>query len=601
MATVDDNIGRALARIDDLIQKGQDFIEPLADFENTTLDINTFPPRFVSLTANTDQLANLINLPPVRPGDLDFVSPGNVADPPPINIRDTTPSPLPPAPTDAPEINIPPTPVINFPPPPTAPFIETITTPDVPVVVLPNDPVTQQVTIPTQQPLTLPFFDQAFPEEELPFTPAPFNWSEPEFINELLEELQTQTIDDLVNGGFGIDPRDEEQLVGRLRDREARTGRTGEAQVLRNFASRGHALPSGALDDALRTAQQQTAATISAGEREIYVTRADLFRKTREFMMSNGLGIVTMLSNVFGFRQERALKAAQFQSEIVITVFDALVRRYNTQISAFAAATQAHEILIRAELAKIDIFKAEIEAQGLILEINKQEVEIFVARINAVEATVRLFEAETRAAAIRADIERLKIQAFGEQVSAYVALVNAEKARIELYVAQIGGEETKLEVFKTEVEVYATQVDAAKVLTQIQNLNVASDIETAKLELGRYDGQIRQFQSNLQREVERIQASVKVYDSDVTAFNAQIGGWGTFYGAQDRINETFFRVVADNAAIDVQITRLELERQEKQATLQLTAAATGAEYYKELLGAAQSATSSLVVKEDVNA
>jgi hypothetical protein len=601
MATVDDNIGQALARIDQLIQDGQDFIEPLRDFENTTLVLDAPGSRTFSIEGSSAQLSELVNSPPQRPDDLDFVSPGNVADPPPINIRDTTPTPLPPAPSTAPEINIPPTPVINFPPPPTAPFIETVTTPDVPVIVLPNDPVTQGVTIPTQQPLTLPFFDQTFPEEELPFTPAPFNWSEPEFVNELLEELQTQTIDDLVNGGFGIDPRDEEQLVGRLRDREARTGRTGEAQVLRNFASRGHVLPSGALDDALRTTQQQTAATISAGEREIYVTRADLFRKTREFMMANGLGIVTMLSQLFGFRQERALKAAQFQSEIVITVFDALVRRYNTQISAYSAATQAHEVLIRAELAKIDIFKAEIEAQALILEINKQEVAIFVARINAVEATVRLFEAETRAAAIRADIERLKIQAFGEQVNAYIALVNAEKARIELYVAQIGGEEAKLEVFKTEVEVYATEVDAAKVLTQIQNLNVSSDIETAKLELGRYDGQIRQFQSNLQREIERLRATTTVYNTDVGAFSAQVDGWGTFYDAVDRNNEIFLRTITANAAVDVQITALELERQEKQATLQLTAAATGAEYYKELLGAAQSATSSLVVKEDVNA
>ena len=53
MATVDANIAAALARIDSLIAQGQDFIDPLRDFENTTLDLNLLTAkRTVSMTAN---------------------------------------------------------------------------------------------------------------------------------------------------------------------------------------------------------------------------------------------------------------------------------------------------------------------------------------------------------------------------------------------------------------------------------------------------------------------------------------------------------------------------------------------------------------------
>jgi hypothetical protein len=600
MATVDTNIAQALARIDLLLDQGQSFVDPLRDFVNTTISLD--PPssrRFNIITGSG--LQDAIQSQPARPDDLGFVSPGNVSDPPVIDIRDVTEVPLPIAPDTAPEINIPNAPSIVFPVPPTQPFIDSVVAPDAPVIVLPDPPVLTTITIPTQQPLTLPFFNETFPEEELPFTPAPFNYNEPDFADELLDEIKSQTIDDLVNGGFGIDPRDEEQLVSRLRDREIRSGQTSEAQVLRNFASRGHVLPSGALDDALRSAQQQTAATISAGEREIFVTRADLFRRTREFQLQNGLGIVQFLGTLFGFRQERALKAAVFTSEIVVTVFDALVRRFNAQVSAFQAAAQAHEILIRAELAKIEIFKTEIEAQGLIVDINRQEVDIFTARVNAAEAIIRIFEAETRAAAIRADIERIKIEAFGEQVNAFNSLVNAEKSRIDLFRAQISGEQAKLEVFQTEVQVYATEVGAAEVATRVQNLNVGSDIERNRLELARYEGQIKQFEGNLSREIARVKSVSDVYAGDVNAYRALIDGWKAFYDSVDRNTEVFLRTITANAETDVQVVRLELERQEKQANIQLGAAESGVKYFQELLQAAQSAAGSLVVKEDVNA
>ena len=600
MATVDQNISNAVSRIDSLIAESQSFVDAIRDFQNTTLTFDPPGSRTFNI-GGSSALQDAINQgAPERPTGLDFVSPGNVSDPPETDIRDADPVTIPSAPTDKPEINIPNAPTLNIPASPSAPFIDTVSTPDAPTVTLPDVPVLNAITLPQEPLISLPTFSQQFPEEELPFTATPFNFSEPDFTDELLDEIKSQELSDLVNGGFGIDPRDEEQLVGRVRDREARAGRTREAQALRNFASRGHHLPSGPLDDALRQAQFETQATISAGEREIYTVRADLYRKTREFILQAGTTLVEFLGNLFSFKQERALKAAIFVSEFSVTVFDALVKRYNTQILAYNAAADAHRILIQAELAKIEIFAQQIQAQKLIGDLNEQLIAIYTAQVNAVQAEIDIFRTQMQAAAIRADIERIKIQAFGEQVNAFNAQVNAEKTRIDAFVAQVRGETAKLEVFSTEADIYRTQMGGAEIENRIQVQNVASDIERNRLALQRYDGQIEQFKANLTREIERVTSLVRVYDADNTAFRTIIDGWKAYYDSVDRQTEVFFRTIVANDTLDSQQAQVELERQAKQFDIQFTANQAGVQIYRDLVASAQGALNTLNVKEDLN-
>jgi hypothetical protein len=599
MATAAENIAASQARIDQLLEQSAAFVTDLETF--VTQGFNLDPPGSRTFSIITGAgLADAINNQPERPDGLSFVSPGNVAAPPPLNIREAVIPILPDAPTDSPLILIPPAPIVSFPPPPTAPQVAPVPIPTVPDFTLPPTPVLAPITIPTPQSIALPTFSAQFPTDTLAFSPTPFNYSEPEYSDELLDEIKDQHLDDLLNGGFGIDTRDEEQLVGRLRDREARGGRTNESQVLRNFASRGHHLPSGSLDDALRQAQQDTQGKISQGEREIYTVRADLFRKTREFILSNGTTLEGLLINLFGFAQERALKSAQFISEFSIASFDAQVRQFNTQVTAYGAQVQAHETLVRAELAKIEIFRSEIEAQRLISELNQQDVALFTAQINAVQAIVNIFETEMRAASIEAEIQRLKIQQFGEEVSAYTALIGAEIAKIQVFEAQIKGEQAKLEVFQTQVATYSAEVQAAATKTQIENVNIQTDIERGKLDLQRYNGEIQQFTANLSREIERVGSLVKVYDSDINSFRSLVDGWTAFYASADKATDLFLRQIAENTKVDVELTKVELSRLVEETKVRLDATSRGVTHFENLLQAAESSANTLVVQEDVS-
>lgn len=598
MATVEENLATISSRIDDLIAQSETFITNLQDFTTTTIELDPVGSRTFSIVTGGG-LSSAIDQQPNRPTGLDFVSPGNVSDPPEPDIRDVEDVALPDAPQNPPEVNIPATPNIAFPVSPTSPLIENVDTPASPDFELPEVPVLTQVNIPSPQSVNLPSFTATFPDSsDIVFSPTPFNYSEPDFADELLDEIKQQTLDDLRDGGFGIDPRDEDQLVGRLRDREARGGRTNEGQVLRNFAARGYALPTGPLADQLSQTQQETQGRISAGEREIFTNRAELFRRTREFMLTNGVNIEGLLISLFGFRQERALKAAQFVSQFSIEVFDAFVRKFNTEVAAYTAQVQAYETLVRGEIAKLEIFRAEIDAQRLIVQINQAEVDVYTAQVNAVQAVVNIFETEMRAAAIKNDIQRLRIQQFGEEVNAYTALIGAERAKIGVYEAQIRGEEAKVNVYQSQVQTYATEVEAARTKSQIQNINVQTDIERARLNLATYQGQIQQFQSNLQREVERIRALTSVYDSDINSFRTLIDGWKAFYDSADRNTALFYNLINSNADRDLAQTQIELQRLISQTQIQLQATERGVDLFGQMVSAAQSAANSLVVQED---
>lgn len=597
MATVDENLAASEALRNETVDTAQAFIDQIKAFVDTSFTIDPPGSRLFSITTGGG-LIGAIESQPERPDGLDFVSPGNVADPPTAVIRDAVDPVLPDAPLDPPVVEIPAAPVIVFPTEPSEPFIADVALPVSPDFVLPTVPNLIDIVVPSAPAVNLPTFTAIIPEDDLPFVSIPLNFAEPEFIDELLEEIKDQTLSDLQNGGFGIDTRDEEALVGRLRDREIRAGRTGEEQVLRNFASRGWRLPTGSLTDQLLNAQQQSQEKVSAGEREVFVVRADLFRKTREFQLANGTTLESMLNTQFGFRQQRALQAAEFTSQYAVTVFNATVNRFNAQLSAFQTAASAFEIEVRAQIAKTEIFRTEVEAAKLKSDINQQEIQVYSAQIAAVGQLVNIFETEMRAAAIATDIERLKIQQFSERVNSFTAQVQAQGAKIGVFDAQVRGELAKVDVYKSQVGTFEAEIRAVEAQTRIQNLNVQADIDVAKINLATYAGQIDQFKANLSREVERIQSLTSVYNSDISSFNSLIAGWAAFYTSADRATEAFLRQISEDAKLTQAQTELELNKQSEEVRLSLEAAKAGAALQTSLAEALSAINQGLIVKED---
>ena len=98
----------------------------------------------------------------------------------------------------------------------------------------------------------------------------------------MFEKVNDKVLSDLLNGGYGIDPADEEALWQRTRDRESIIANIALDEIRNQFSAYGIPIPQGAYVAALESALNKAQDNISTVNRDISIKRADLYRTTRE-------------------------------------------------------------------------------------------------------------------------------------------------------------------------------------------------------------------------------------------------------------------------------------------------------------------------------
>jgi hypothetical protein len=388
-------------------------------------------------------------------------------------------------------------------------------------------------------------------------------------------------------------------LFSRQRDRFAREGLAREQKAYISASSRGFQLPNGILDALIDDAQTQTQIQISEANREILTLRADLVRKTREFMITQGLSLTQMLMTYFGFRHQRILEVSKFAADFAKKVFDISVERYKIQIDAFQAFTSSYAEQVRAVLGQTEIFRNQLEASRVRGEINEQEIRIFLAQHEAAKTLVQLFNAQMSAAQIEASINQTRIQGFAERTRAFVSQVDAERAKLDAYEAQIKGEEAKVNVYRSQVQADVVQVQGTEVQARIEQLRVGTDIEAAKLDFQRYAAQVEEFKVRLNQEVSRVRTLVDVYGNDISAYSANVGAWSSFYALAEKSTESFLRQIAEETRIAQEQSRQEFQQLATQAQFRAESAKEGVLLYRDLVSAARASIQSIASKEEV--
>ena len=101
-----------------------------------------------------------------------------------------------------------------------APAFNSPAIPDTPVISLPVAPSFNPVAIPVAPALDNPTFTAIIPDDTLVAPSETFAFVEHEYSSALLDALKAKLMKDLVEGGYGIEPADEEGLWERARERE---------------------------------------------------------------------------------------------------------------------------------------------------------------------------------------------------------------------------------------------------------------------------------------------------------------------------------------------------------------------------------------------
>jgi len=388
--------------------------------------------------------------------------------------------------------------------------------PTAPLVTLPTVPTLAALSLPTAPSIDLPVFAAFAPDDDLVAPTTEFQFAEAAYESVLLDPLKSILLDNLVNGGYGIETADEIALFNRARDREVEAMQSRIADAGRAMAARGFPLPPGELSVHIDRAYQEMQDKVSAASRDITLERSKLFVENRQFTIREVRDVEQMLINFHNAVQERALNVARLTVEFSVTIFKALVERYNARLSGYRTEAEVFASRIRAELAKAEIYRTQVEAVNVQSQLQRTQVETYLAQLKGVEVSVDIFRVQMDAAKVQAEIERIKLEAYRSEVEAYTAQVQAKVAEFGMYRSQIEGETAKVQAYEAQVRAFTGEVGAAKIKSDIQLGRLQLQTEQARIRLLTYQGQLEQYKADVERQVQSGRLQVDYYNGLVS-------------------------------------------------------------------------------------
>ena len=203
-----------------------------------------------------------------------------------------------------------------------------------------------------------------------------FNYNEPGYTSQLRQPMIEKLLNDVVNGGYGIDVNDEIALFNRARDREALLGMANVEELKRQAAATSFPLPQGALYAALQRARQDEMSRNSSVNRDIALKRADLFVENRRRVIEQILASEAQEMALYNAIQARAILAAQTEIQLAISLFDAGVRLFAAQLQSLTSQITANLDTARTQ---VQLYAGEVGAYSALVNAIVSAAEIDVA------------------------------------------------------------------------------------------------------------------------------------------------------------------------------------------------------------------------------
>lgn len=393
-----------------------------------------------------------------------------------------------------------------------APEINSAVLPAAPAITLPAVPTIQALALPEAPSITLPTLQASMPTDDMLEPTSAFAFNEEEYSSELLDAARIKLMDDLVNGGYGIEVEDEERLWARARERELRNAETAIQEAARQTAARGMLLPPGALNAAVARIQAEALEKTSSLQRDIAIKRADMYVENRKFTLQQVQQTEAMLIQYFGFAQERALNAAKYMAEFGVQLFNAKLARFNARVEAMRGAAQLFDAQLRAALANLDVYKAKVEGARLTVETQQLYVQLYNEQLKGVQSTVDLYKTQMEAAKVYTAVEMSKLDLFRARVEAYQAQVGAKNAEFGMYESRVRGEMAKVSLYEASVRAYATKVNAYESGVRAKETIVKAQVAAASLPLEQYRAKIQMYGADVQRYNSNVSAALGLND-----------------------------------------------------------------------------------------
>src|SRR3990167_1023926 len=161
-----------------------------------------------------------------------------------------------------------------------------------------------------------------------------FSFYETAYESALLDAAKAKLLDNMLNGGYGIETADEIALFNRARDREVEAALTRIEEAGRSMASRGFPLPPGELSIYVDRAWQDMQNKVSGMNRDITLERDKLYVENRKFTITETRELEQILIGFHNSVQERAFNVARATVELAVAVYNSQLARFRLWLDA---------------------------------------------------------------------------------------------------------------------------------------------------------------------------------------------------------------------------------------------------------------------------
>lgn len=494
----------------------------------------------------------------------------------------------------APVLNIPAVPSNALPVQPTAPSLDNVVVPSSPNLVFPVAPTISAIPIPDAPSFMLPTFSASFPTDDLVVPTNTFAFDESPYDSDLLDALRAKLLNDMNNGGYGIEPLDENALWQRGRDRETEAGLLAIEQIMTTQAARGFPLPPGSAQIQLERANFETQQKVSSIGREIMIKRGDLYVENRKFTIQEARQTETMLIQYYMSRMERALNAARYTVDFAIQLYNANVGRFNARVAAYSAQVAAFDVQIRAALAQVEIYRTQMEGAKIQAEIQQQFIDIYRVQLEGVQTLVNIYKTQMEAAQVQTDLQRLRLDAFKTSVEAYAQQVQAKVAEFGMYESQVRGQTAIVQTYATQAQAYASIISGYDARARIAATRVDAQAKAAQIALDSYKTDLERYTKDLDIQIRTVDAHVAEYGSQVAGYNADITGIAESYRLAQASYQIDHDLQVKNADIAIRNAQHLLQTLLGIYDIKGKAAMAGGDFFGKAIMGAQGALNAIV-------
>lgn len=419
-----------------------------------------------------------------------------------------------------PEITIPEKPEIPLPTAPSAHVVQDVTLHEWIETTFPNQPSLDESPLPAPDELNVLAVDMTLPVNTLIAPDNVFSFSEAEYSSDLLTALDGILTDDLTNGGYGIDPVDEQALFDRARDRENRQSSVNVKQVRERTAARKFPVPPGFLYEAEQQETQRGASALSDVNKEILLQRSERYVQARQFAMQQGLSLEQALLSYTASKEDRALRAAESTADFAIKFYNTAVSLFELDISLRQLYRDLHAEHLQTVLAKVEEYRMQLQHVEAEDRRNTTRVQLYQQLLGAVKLFYDAQVARDQRTEVEIQIETLKLEQSKSETEVYIAQTQGRRAAFETYATEVKGENLKLDLFNSQLTAHDQQVGTVLKTSQLKQNQFDAELRRLTEQRQNLSLQLQAVETELRTKVAETDAFAKANNEDISLWRA---------------------------------------------------------------------------------